>query len=71
MQAAIVENFLTDFNFNNIEVKQVPKPAVKPGCALVKIHAAAINPADVFVRSKHYFSFIIGLLRIVCDRTCQ
>lgn len=49
MQAAVVEDFLTDFNFNKIEVKQITKPLVQPGCALVKIHAAAINPADVFV----------------------
>lgn len=37
-----------------ITLAEVPKPEVKPGCVRVRVHAAALNRADVSQRRGHY-----------------
>jgi NADPH:quinone reductase len=47
MRAAYVEQTGT---VESIKVGELPKPSVGPGQALVRVHAVALNPIDLYVR---------------------
>ena len=37
-----------------MQIEEVPTPKPAPGQALVKIHAAGVNPADTYARAGNY-----------------
>ncbi len=51
MKQLCFEQYGLDFE-NRLAVRMVEKPQARPGCAVVKVASAGINPVDWKVRTK-------------------